>query len=132
MPDSADVSTLPLAPVAAEVTRLEALFSADKIDRDQYAALTGRIAQENSALQTLQTRLPMRKAPLPARKTFRQSAMTPMAASSRRSSTSRTRVRAGDGAACSVIGHANEAQLLGRRRPNVGLIGRGGTSRPAP
>src|SRR5262249_714027 len=50
-------STLPLAHIAAEMTRLEALFSADKIVRDQYAALTGRIAQENSALQTLETRL---------------------------------------------------------------------------
>jgi hypothetical protein len=55
--DAADVSTLPLAPIAAEMTRLEALFSADKLVRNQYAALTGRIAQENSALQTLETRL---------------------------------------------------------------------------
>ena len=39
------------------MSRLEALFSADKLVRDQYAALTGRIAQENSALQTLETRL---------------------------------------------------------------------------
>jgi hypothetical protein len=39
------------------MTRLEALFSADKIVRDQYAALTGRIAQENSALQALEVRL---------------------------------------------------------------------------
>lgn len=57
IPDNADVSTLPLAPIAAEMTRLETLFSADKIVRDQYAALTGRIAQENSALQTLEIRL---------------------------------------------------------------------------
>ena len=57
IPDNADVSTLPLAPIAAEMTRLEALFSADKIVRDQYAALTGRIAQENSALQALEVRL---------------------------------------------------------------------------
>jgi len=57
IPDNADVSTLPLAPIAAEMTRLEALFSADKIVRDQYTALTGRIAQESSALQTLETRL---------------------------------------------------------------------------
>lgn len=57
IPDNADVSTLPLAPMAAEMSRLEAQFSADKIVRDQYAALTGRIAQENSALQTLETRL---------------------------------------------------------------------------
>lgn len=55
--DNADVSALPLAPIAAEMTRLEALFSADKIVRDQYAALTGRIAQENSALQALEVRL---------------------------------------------------------------------------
>ncbi|MGY3587151.1 energy-coupling factor transporter ATP-binding protein EcfA2 [Bradyrhizobium sp. USDA 4341] len=55
--DVTDVSTLPLAPITAEMTRLEALFSADKLVRDQYAALTGRIAQENSALQTLETRL---------------------------------------------------------------------------
>ncbi|MBB4303363.1 hypothetical protein GGD81_002406 [Rhodobium orientis] len=55
--DTADLSTLPLAPIVAEMTRLEALFSADKLVRDQYTALTGRIAQENSALQTLETRL---------------------------------------------------------------------------
>lgn len=55
--DTADISTLPLAPIAAEMTRLEALFSADKLVRDQYTALTNRIAQENSALHTLQTRL---------------------------------------------------------------------------
>jgi hypothetical protein len=57
IPDNADIGTLPLAPIAAEMTRLEALFSADKLVRDQYAALTGRISQENSALQTLETRL---------------------------------------------------------------------------
>ena len=57
IPDTADLSTLPLAPIAAEMTRLETLFSADKLVRDQYTALTGRIAQENSALQTLETRL---------------------------------------------------------------------------
>ncbi|NSZ19721.1 TrlF family AAA-like ATPase [Agrobacterium vitis] len=55
--DTVDISTLPLAPITAEMTRLEALFSADKVVRDQYTALTNRIAQENSALQTLQTRL---------------------------------------------------------------------------
>jgi hypothetical protein len=55
--DNADLSTLPLAPIAAEMARLEALFSADKLVRDQYSALTGRIAQENSALRSLETRL---------------------------------------------------------------------------
>ncbi len=55
--DDADLAAFPLAPIAAEMRRLEALFSADKLVRDQYAALTGRIAQENSALQTLEIRL---------------------------------------------------------------------------
>ena len=55
--DTADLAALQLAPIAAEMTRLEALFSADKIVREQYTALTGRIAQENSALQTLEMRL---------------------------------------------------------------------------
>jgi hypothetical protein len=57
IPDDADIAALPLASIAAEMTRLEALFSADKLVRDQYTALTGRIAQENSALQTLEARL---------------------------------------------------------------------------
>jgi hypothetical protein len=57
IPHDADIAALPLAPIAAEMTRLEALFSADKLVRDQYAALNGRIAQENSGLQTLETRL---------------------------------------------------------------------------
>lgn len=55
--DNADLATLPLAPIAAEMARLEALFSADKLVRDQYSALAGRIAQENTALQTLEARL---------------------------------------------------------------------------
>lgn len=55
--DNADLSTLPLAPIVAEMARLEALFSADKVVRDQYAALTRRIEQESSALQTLESRL---------------------------------------------------------------------------
>lgn len=55
--DDADLTALPLAPIVAEMTRLEAMFSADKLVRDQYTALTTRITQENSALQTLETRL---------------------------------------------------------------------------
>jgi hypothetical protein len=54
--DSADLTTLPLAPIVAEMTRFEALFGADKLVRERYAALTSRIAQENSSLQTLETR----------------------------------------------------------------------------
>ncbi len=57
IPDDADVARLPLAPIAAEMTRLEALFSADKIVRKQYTALTSRIAVESSALQALEARL---------------------------------------------------------------------------
>lgn len=55
--DDADLSSLPLAPIVAEMTRLKALFSADKLILDQYTALTNRIAQESSALQTLEARL---------------------------------------------------------------------------
>lgn len=57
VPDDADLSTLTLAPIAAEMTRLEALFSSDKLVREQYTALTGRIALENSGLNTLEARL---------------------------------------------------------------------------
>jgi hypothetical protein len=57
IPDNVDMAALPLAPIAAEMARLEALFGADKVVRDQYAALTARIAQENAALQSLETRL---------------------------------------------------------------------------
>jgi hypothetical protein len=56
IPDEAEVSALPLAPITAEMTRLELLFSADKIVREQYTALTGRITKETSALQSLETR----------------------------------------------------------------------------
>lgn len=51
------LNTLPLALITAEMGRLEALFSADKLIRDQYSALTRRISQETAALQTLETRL---------------------------------------------------------------------------
>ncbi|WP_062236684.1 TrlF family AAA-like ATPase [Aureimonas sp. N4] len=56
-PDTADLATLPLNTLQAEVSRLEALVSADKLVRNQYSALSQRIAQENTALQTLQARL---------------------------------------------------------------------------
>ncbi len=55
--DNVDLSSLPLEPIIAEMARLEMLFSADKIVREQYAALTSRIALESSALQTLEVRL---------------------------------------------------------------------------
>ncbi|MEY9101512.1 hypothetical protein ABIA24_004485 [Sinorhizobium fredii] len=56
-PDTADLTKLPLNTLVTEMTRLEALVSADNIIRGQYAALSQRIGQENTALQTLQTRL---------------------------------------------------------------------------
>jgi hypothetical protein len=68
--NTTDLASLPLAlaPIVAEMTRLEALFSADKLVRDQYTALTNRITQENSALQTLETRLPDAQGAAPRRK----------------------------------------------------------------
>ena len=56
-PDTADLTKLTLNTLLAEMTRLEALVSADNLVRSQYSALSQRIAQENTALQTLQTRL---------------------------------------------------------------------------
>lgn len=56
-PDTADLSKLTLNTLLAEMTRLEALVSADNIIRGQYSALSQRIAQENTALQSVQTRL---------------------------------------------------------------------------
>lgn len=56
-PDTTDLTKLNLNTLLAEMTRLEALVSADNLVRSQYAALSQRIAQENTALQTLQTRL---------------------------------------------------------------------------
>lgn len=55
--DGVDLKTLNLSMVVAEMTRLEALFSADKVVRDQYAALTKRIGQENAALKMLEEKL---------------------------------------------------------------------------
>ncbi|MFY3152119.1 TrlF family AAA-like ATPase [Achromobacter xylosoxidans] len=56
-PDEADLTTLTLNTLQAEMIRLEALVSADKLVRDQYSALSKRIVQENTALQALKTRL---------------------------------------------------------------------------
>jgi len=55
--DDADLNTLNLSIIIAEMTRLEKLFNANKVIRDQYTALTKRIAQENSALKTLEAKL---------------------------------------------------------------------------
>jgi hypothetical protein len=55
--DGENLATVKLATIKAEMARLEQLISADKVVREQYAALSTRIAQENGALKTLETRL---------------------------------------------------------------------------
>lgn len=56
-PDTADISKLTLNTLLAEMTRLEALLTADNVIRGQYSTLSKRIAQENAALLSLQSRL---------------------------------------------------------------------------
>jgi hypothetical protein len=55
--DNEDLATVKLATIKAEIARLEQLISAETVIRNQYSALSLRIAQENNALQTLETRL---------------------------------------------------------------------------
>lgn len=52
-----NLETVPLSLLSAEMTRLETLLSADKLIRDQFAALTKRIGQENINLQSSKTKL---------------------------------------------------------------------------
>lgn len=52
-----DIGALDLVTLTAEVKRLEALFSADKIVRDQYAALTKRLEEEGTNLKALEVKL---------------------------------------------------------------------------
>jgi len=55
--DTADLSTVQLAMIKAEMTRLEQFISADQVVRGQYAALSKRIGQENGELEALTARL---------------------------------------------------------------------------
>lgn len=55
--DDIELKTLNLSTIVAEMTRLEALFSADKVVQDQYTALTKRISQENTTLKMLEVKL---------------------------------------------------------------------------
>jgi hypothetical protein len=55
--DGEDLTTVKLATIKAEMARLEQLISADTIIRNQYTALSSRIAQENTALKILEMRL---------------------------------------------------------------------------
>jgi energy-coupling factor transporter ATP-binding protein EcfA2 len=57
IPDSADLTTITLATLRAEMERLGRLINADAVVRGQYNALAQKIATENGALQTLKTRL---------------------------------------------------------------------------
>jgi len=57
IPADADLSTLPLALIEAEMERLAAFFSADQLTQKQFAALTGRINKEQTALTALEQRL---------------------------------------------------------------------------
>ena len=55
--DGADLGTIQLATIKAEMARLEQLISADQVVRGQYVALSTRIGQENSALLAIDARL---------------------------------------------------------------------------
>jgi hypothetical protein len=55
--DTEDLSTVQLARLKAEMTRLEAIIGADAAVRRQYTALSGRISQETLLLKTLQEKL---------------------------------------------------------------------------
>jgi hypothetical protein len=55
--DGENLAMVKLATIRAEMARLERLISADTIIRNQYTALSSRIAQENTALKTLEMRL---------------------------------------------------------------------------
>ncbi|PZU06005.1 TrlF family AAA-like ATPase [Sphingomonas sp.] len=55
--DGVDLATLPLTLLQVEMGRLEQLISADQVVRGQYTALSTRIAQENSELQGIETRV---------------------------------------------------------------------------
>lgn len=56
-PDDTDLGTLPQAVLEAEMARLEKLVSADKETQRRYTALSGSIATETAALQTLTEKL---------------------------------------------------------------------------
>ena len=66
--DGEDLATVKLATIKAEMVRLERFISAESVVRSQYAALSSRIAQENSALKALETRLSDAQAALARRK----------------------------------------------------------------
>jgi hypothetical protein len=68
----ADLKTIPLAALKAEMGRLEKRISADTVVRNQYTALSKKIATEKAALQVLKTRLDDAKGAAERRKIFQQ------------------------------------------------------------
>ncbi len=57
IPEGVDLPTVQLATLKAEMSRIEKLIGADSLAQKQYAALSTRIAQENTALNALRERL---------------------------------------------------------------------------
>jgi hypothetical protein len=55
--EGVDLTTVKLATIKAEMTRLEKFISADQLVRKQYTTISTRISQETNTLKTLETRL---------------------------------------------------------------------------
>lgn len=72
IPLDADLQQVPLAVLKAEMARLEKLIGADTVVRNQYAALSKKIATEKTALQSLRTRLDDAKGATARRKELQQ------------------------------------------------------------
>ncbi len=72
IPTDADPNSLGLAVLTAEIARLESLFRADKLVRDQYSATSQRIAREERELQTLKDRLTDHEGAAERRKNLQQ------------------------------------------------------------
>ncbi|BDD93766.1 DNA repair ATPase [Pandoraea sp. NE5] len=68
----ADLKTVQLAVLKAEMARLEKRISADTVVRNQYTTLSKKIATEKAALQALKTRLDDAKGAGERRKIFQQ------------------------------------------------------------
>lgn len=68
----ADLKTIQLAVLKAEMARLEKRISADTVVRNQYTTLSKKISTEKAALQVLKTRLDDAKGAADRRKTLQQ------------------------------------------------------------
>ena len=129
-PDDTDLSTLSQAVLEAEMARLEKLVSADKETQRQYTALSGSIATETAALQTLTEKLNdcQRRKGTRARAAgaagggLRQG----LRRARRGASGAGGPVRPADGAARRCVGHIDETLLLGRAHCQRGAMGVGG------